>query len=75
MFRRGARGARGAGEAALVDPMKPVLKAPGPKRLKPNYDNLLSNVAFKFNLRRYIMIQSDLTHGWGLDLTWQGGAG
>jgi len=36
-----------------VDPIKPTLKAPGTKRLKLNYDKLLSNVAFKFNLRRY----------------------
>jgi len=34
--------------------MKPVLKAPGTKRLKPKYDELLLNVAFKFNLRRCV---------------------
>jgi len=34
--------------------MKPVLKAPRTKRLKPKYDKLLSNVASKFNLRRYM---------------------
>ena len=33
--------------------MKPTLKAPGTKRLKLKYDNLLSSFAFKFNLRRY----------------------
>jgi len=37
--------------------MKPVLKAPAleldSKRLELKYDGLLSNVAFKFNLRRY----------------------
>jgi ABC-type multidrug transport system ATPase subunit len=33
--------------------MKPVLKAPGTRHLKPRYDELLLNVAFKFNLRRY----------------------
>jgi hypothetical protein len=43
--------------------MKPVLKAPGTKRLKLKYDCLLSNVAFGFNLRRYT---------WGGDL---GGGG
>jgi hypothetical protein len=32
---------------------KPVLKAPGTKRLKPKCDKLVSNVAFKFDLRRY----------------------
>ena len=37
-----------------VDLIKPTLKAPGTKRLKLKYDELLSNVAFKFNLRRYI---------------------
>jgi len=33
--------------------MKPVLKAPGTKRLKLTYDQLLSNYAFNFNLRHY----------------------
>jgi hypothetical protein len=33
--------------------MKPELKPPGTKRLKPDYDELLSTLAFKFNLRRY----------------------
>ena len=36
-----------------VEPMNPVLKAPGTKRLKLEYDKLLSNVAFNFNLCRY----------------------
>ena len=43
-----------------VDPIKPTLKAPGSKRLKPNYDKLLTillqfcfNFVFKFKLRRY----------------------
>jgi hypothetical protein len=34
--------------------MKPTMKAPGPKRLKPRYGKPLSSSAFKFNLRRYI---------------------
>jgi len=38
--------------AVQVEPMKPMLKAPG-KRLKLTYDKLLSSFAFKFNLRRY----------------------
>ena len=38
-----------------IDPIKPTLKAPGTKRLKLNFDEPLSNVAFNFNLRRYIM--------------------
>jgi hypothetical protein len=33
--------------------MNPMLKAPGTKRFKLNFDKLLSSVAFKFNLRRY----------------------
>jgi len=35
-----------------VDPIKPTLKAPGSKRLNP--EEMLSNLAFKFNLRRCI---------------------
>ena len=35
--------------------MKPTLKAPGAKRLKLKYDELLSNIALKFNLRRFTM--------------------
>jgi hypothetical protein len=42
-----------------------MLKASGTKRLKLNYDRLLSillqfcfNFAFKFNLRRYIMARA-----------------
>jgi len=37
-----------------VEPMKSKLKAPGTKRLKLKYDNLLSSFAFKFNLRLYM---------------------
>jgi len=33
--------------------MKPKMKPPGTKRLKLKQNRLLSNVAFKFNLRRY----------------------
>jgi hypothetical protein len=36
-----------------VDTLKPTLKAPGTKRLKLDFDELLSSFAFKFNLRRY----------------------
>jgi len=35
-----------------VDPIKPTLKAPGPKRLELGYDAQLSSFAFTFNLRR-----------------------
>jgi len=36
-----------------LDPVKPNLKPPGTKRLKLEYDGLLSSSAFKSNLRRY----------------------
>ena len=41
------------GEAVQVEPMKSNLKVPGTKRLKVKYDNLLSRLASKINLRRY----------------------
>jgi len=43
------------GMAVQVEPMKPLLKAPGTKRLKLEYDELLSSFAFKFNVRRYTL--------------------
>ena len=36
--------------------MKPVVKAPGTKRLKLQCDGSLSNFAFNFNLRRYTTV-------------------
>jgi hypothetical protein len=36
-----------------LDPMKPTLKAPVSESLKLEYDEMLPNVAFRFNLRRY----------------------
>jgi len=39
---RVAGGGNGGGEAVQVDPMKPTLKAPGTKRLKLKYDELVS---------------------------------
>jgi hypothetical protein len=36
-----------------VDPIKPMLKAPGIEPLKLKCDKPLSNFTFKFNLRRY----------------------
>ena len=36
-----------------VDSIKPTLTAPGIKRLKLKYDEVLSSFAFNFNLRRY----------------------
>jgi hypothetical protein len=41
------------GRVVQVDPIKPALKAPGIKRLNLKYEQLHSNFAFKFNLRRY----------------------
>ena len=38
-----------------VDPIKPTLKAPGSKRLKLKYDELLSSFGFNFNLRHYTL--------------------
>jgi len=38
-----------------VDPIKPMLKGPGAKRLKLESDELLSSFAFKSNLRHYMM--------------------
>jgi len=38
--------------------MKPTLKAPISARLKLKCDDLLSNFAFSFNLRRYVMADS-----------------
>jgi hypothetical protein len=41
--------------AVQINPIKPTLKAPGTERLIPKYDTPLSRVAFKFNLRRFIL--------------------
>jgi len=41
------------GRAVQVDPIKPTVKAPGIKLLKLQYGKPLSNVTFKFSLRRY----------------------
>jgi hypothetical protein len=41
------------GGAVQVDPIKPKLKPPGIKRLKLDYDGVLSDFGHKFNLRRY----------------------
>jgi len=46
--------------------MKSKLKAPGTGRLKLMYENLLSNFAFKFNLRRYISALRFLTSSMGV---------
>jgi len=52
---RAAVGRRHHGRAVQVDPIRPMLKAPGCERLKVTCDDLLSMFAFNFNLRRYTM--------------------
>jgi len=47
----GSAGIRG--RVVQIDPMKPVLKAPGPMLSKLRYYGPLSNFAFSLNLRRY----------------------
>jgi hypothetical protein len=42
--------------AVQIDPIRPMLKAPGSQRLKLEHEKLLSNSAFKFSLRRYTMV-------------------
>ena len=42
-----------SGRAVQVDPMKPTLKVPGAKLLKPEHGILLSDFAVNVNLRRY----------------------
>ena len=44
------------GRAVQVDLIKPTLKAPATQRLQLKYVGLLSNIAFKFNLRRYSLV-------------------
>jgi len=46
---------RHPGEALQVDPIKRTLKPPGAKRLKLNYNEILSGFAFIFNMRRYTL--------------------
>ena len=61
------------------DPIKPTLKAPGSERLKLYCDELPSNLAFKFNLRRYTVLRGGAAGGgaaWvgftaGTGETWQ----
>jgi hypothetical protein len=46
------------GRAVQVAPIKPPLKAPRTQLLELQYDELLSSLAFKFNLRRYTAVTS-----------------
>jgi len=43
------------GMAVPIEPIKSMLKAPGTKRLKLNHDELLSSLAFNFNVCRYTL--------------------
>jgi len=43
--------------------MKPTLKLPGSKRLKLSGDELLSNFAFNFNLRCYVLVEVEAARG------------
>jgi hypothetical protein len=46
-------GVQRLGKAVQVNPIKITLKAPGSERLKLRCDEMLSNFAFRFNLRCY----------------------
>ena len=46
-----------SGTAVQVDPINLTLKAPGTKRSQREYDEPLSNFAFKFIVRRYILVR------------------
>jgi len=65
--RRGAKGTgnvlRLRGEAVQADPIKPMLKAPGTKRLKLQHDEPLSSFAFKSNVRCYSEEEGEAKEG------------
>jgi len=48
-----------------VEPMKPMLKAPGTKHLTPKYDKLLANVAFKAVQVDSIKTRVESTYSYG----------
>jgi hypothetical protein len=54
--------APGTNRAVQVEPMKYMLKAPGIQRLKLFSDELPSNFAFKFDLRRYTWAPTTTPH-------------
>jgi hypothetical protein len=56
--------ATAAGRAVQVEPMQPVLQAPGPTLLKLGYDCPLSNLAFQSILRRYTPASSSSASSW-----------
>jgi len=49
----GPKLAAALGRAVQVDPIRPALKGAGIKRLKLKHYKLLSNLPFKFDMRRY----------------------
>ena len=49
------------GRVVQLDPIKPKLKPPGTKLLKPEHETLVSKFAFKFNLCRYTLVSPLLT--------------
>jgi len=59
------------GRALQVDPIQPILIAPGTKRLNLKCDEPLSNFGFNFNLRRYTWARSSPT--WRT--AWRGSGG
>ena len=48
------------GRVVQVEPIKPMLKAPGTKRLKLLYEEPPSSFAFEFNLRRYSLANREV---------------
>jgi hypothetical protein len=52
------------GRAVQVDPMKLTFKASGSKRLTLKHGELLSNIAFDFNLRYYTTARSTACWAW-----------
>ena len=72
--RPGGRHATPRGRAEQVDPLKSILKTPGPMLLKLTYDGLYSKPAFNFNLRRSTEVGAILKAS-GNAITRWGGAG
>jgi hypothetical protein len=53
-----------------VEPMKPMMKAPGTKRLKLNFDKALSSFATNFNLRLYHKVEQDANDDFAWKTPW-----
>jgi len=56
-----------------VDPIKPMLEAPGTKRLELEHDEPLSKCAFKFQLRRYHLWTAKFDDPWTNYSSWMAG--